>query len=429
MKISKTVVKEKSLELEYILLLYVSASFLSLCILILQSSYYNLDSIHNVLWSSYDLPGIGITNIPKSFGVHFFGDFLHVITASTRDLGDTLYYPYLPASLIVGIFFSIFSYQFAVFLYFLIFFPIFFRPLFLIWHFLTTTQKFLMSIFLTFNIGTLYLFDRGNIQLVVSAFIALFIFFFAKKRYSLAAIALGVAVSIKLWPIFFVFPLFRLKKYRSFALLCFTALVLNVLPLLYFNSNSLGLFGYIKAQFLQIISFGSLQSGLWHAGGKNSSFSAFLYFFDEFTPLHQPFRFVLQHFIFLQILGLLGVIFILLKNRLLLSEQFLVIALFLLLFPSAQYGYSMSILIPVLIFCVYEKHYSINITKSDKTLGYTFYCAIFAMIPISYVLPVQQTEQWFVDMNTLFTPTMLGISFFGLIGKTVSKKSSRKSHT
>ena len=53
---------------------------------------------------------------------------------------------------------------------------------------------------------------------------------------------------------------------------------------------------------------------------------------------------------------------------------------------------------------------------------------MFAMIPISYVLPVQQTEQWFVDMNTLFTPIMLGISFIGLIQKTAAYKPKRLGH-
>ena len=424
---SKKEFKEKSLGLELPLILYVSASFISLFILIFQSSYYKLDAIHNVLWSSYDLPGIGITNIPKPFGEHFFGDFLHVITASTRDLGDTLYYPYLPASLIVGKFFSIFSYQFAVILYFSVFFTVYFRPLHLIWNLLNITEKFLLAIFLSFNIGTLYLFDRGNIQLVVSAFIAVFIFYIAKKRYNLAALALGVAVSIKLWPLFFVFPLIRLKKYRAFALLCIMAIVLNVLPLLIFKSNSLGTFGYIKSQFAQIVSFGSLQSGLWHAGGKNSSFAALLYFLDNFTAFHQPFRFILQHFVILQMLGLIGVAFVLLRNRLLLGEQFLTISLFLLLFPSAQYGYSMSILIPTLIYCIYEKYHLRNNNLKD-TLDYIFYWTMFAMIPISYVLPVQQTEQWFVDLNTLFTPIMLGISFIGLIQKTAAYKPKRLGH-
>jgi hypothetical protein len=408
----------KGLSMPSLLIYYAGLTLLNFLVLIFQSAYYGSDTIHNLIWYSPDFPVIGLTEIPQPFGNHFFGDFLHVITAATRELGDTPYYPYLPASLIVGEFFSWFPYAFAVGLYFIIFFSLYFLPVYLVRGVLDSAGKLLLSFFLIFNIGTLYLFDRGNIQLVVSACLSAFIYFYAKQKHITAAVFLGIAASIKLWPILFIWPMLRVKEWRPIIWFSTTVLSLNILPLLIFNTNGFSKIQYIREQFDQIVSFGSIESGLWHAGGKNSSLTAMLYSISEFTPIQEPFKFLLEHFLVIQVLGLLTIAIGLLRNQLSPSENFLFIALFVLLFPSAQYGYSASILIPILIFHFYEKSVFTTKKTSRITHEYKVLSIMLALLPISYVLPIEQSSvQWIIDVNTFLTPAFLLIAYIGFFHK------------
>ncbi len=408
----------KGLTITSLLIYYTGLTILNFLVLLFQNAYYGLDTIHNLIWYSPDLPGIGITEIPQSFGIHYFGDFLHVITAATRELGNTPYYPYLPASLIVGAFFSWFPYTLAVGLYFITFFPLYFLPVYLVRQFLDSSGKLLISIFLIFNIGTLYLFDRGNIQLVVSACLSAFIYFYAIEKHIAASVFLSIAASIKLWPVLFIWPLLKAKEWRSIVWFSTIVLSLNILPLLIFETNGSSKINYILEQFNQIISFGSIESGLWHAGGKNSSLTALFYSMSEFTPIQEPFKFLLEHFLIVQVLGLLMFTIGLLRSKLSPSENFIFIALFLLLFPSAQYGYSASILIPILVFHFYERSKSISKKVDRRTFESKVLLLMLALLPVSYVLPIEQASaQWVIDVNTFLTPTLLLIVYMGYFRK------------
>jgi hypothetical protein len=408
----------KGLTLASLLIYYTGLTILNFLVLLFQNAYYGLDTIHNLIWYSPDFPVIGLTEIPQPFGNHFFGDFLHVITAATRELGDTPYYPYLPASLIVGEFFSWFPYAFAVGLYFIIFFPLYFLPVYLVRGVLDSAGKLLLTFFLIFNTGTLYLFDRGNIQLVVSACLSVFVYFYAKQKHITAAVFLGIAASIKLWPVLFIWPLLRAKEWRPIVWFSTIVLFLNVLPLIIFETNGSSKINYILEQFNQIISFGSIESGLWHAGGKNSSLTALFYSMSEFTPIQEPFKLLLEHFLIIQVLGLLMIAIGLMRNQLSPSENFIFIALFVLLFPSAQYGYSASILIPILVFHFYERSRSISKKVDRLTFEFKVLLLMLALLPVSYVLPIEQASvQWIIDVNTFVTPTLLLIVYIGYFRK------------
>ena len=418
--------RSKGLTITSLLIYYAGLTILNFLVLLFQNAYYGLDTIRNLIWYSPDLPGIGITEIPQSFGIHYFGDFLHVITAATRELGNTPYYPYLPASLIVGEFFSWFPYTFAVGFYFITFFPLYFLPVYLVRQLLDPAGKLLISIFLILNIGTLYLFDRGNIQLVVSACLSAFIYFYAIQKHVTASIFLGIAASIKMWPVLFIWPLLRAKEWRPIVWFSTIVLSLNILPLLFFKTNGSSKIDYIREQFSQIISFGSIESGLWHAGGKNSSLTAMLYSMSEFTQIQEPFKFLLEHFLIIQILGLLTIAIGLMRNQLSPSENFILIALFVLLFPSAQYGYSASILIPILIFHFYEKSRLISKKTDRLTFEFKILFLMLALLPVSYVLPIQQASaQWIIDVNTFLTPTFLLIAYIGYFHKSVIGEGDR----
>jgi hypothetical protein len=245
-----------------------------------------------------------------------------------------------------------------------------------------------------------------------------FVYFYAKQKHITAAVFLGIAASIKLWPVLFIWPLLRAKEWRPIVWFSTIVLFLNVLPLIIFETNGSSKINYILEQFNQIISFGSIESGLWHAGGKNSSLTALFYSMSEFTPIQEPFKLLLEHFLIIQVLGLLMIAIGLMRNQLSPSENFIFIALFVLLFPSAQYGYSASILIPILVFHFYERSRSISKKVDRLTFEFKVLLLMLALLPVSYVLPIEQASvQWIIDVNTFVTPTLLLIVYIGYFRK------------
>lgn len=405
----------RQISLSTSLLTYVALSFLSIFILIFQTAYYSLPAVQNVLWYPGDLPGIGITEVPKSFGQHYFGDFLHVITASTRSLGETPYYPYMASSLTIGKLFSLFPYQLSVFAFFGLFLPVFLSPLLLLTKSLSSTERVLLLMVASFNIGTLYLIDRGNIQLVVSASISLFFLFQAKQKNLIAALCLSIGMSIKIWPIIFLLPLFLIRSYKPILIAISSAIALNFLPLLTFYASDPRRWSYTQSQISQILTFSSIDSGLWHAGGKNTSLAALIYFVGQVQSFTSFRDLLLSNYALVQYIGVFALLIGLLKNRKSLRNQFLLVSIFALIVPSAQYGYSMSILIPTLCFGIYEQVAGRKSGCGNTNIPLPYHLVILSMLPISLVLPIEQTSQWFVDLNTLLSPILLSAAFILLI--------------
>lgn len=417
---------KRTISLNTLISIYSFGIVINLFVLIFQSAYFGTDGIHNYLWFSEDLPGIGITNPPQAFGNHYFGDFLHAIIAGDRKLGDTPYFPYLPASILFGKFFSIFNYRFAVALYFFIFIPILYIMMILLRKKLGKTEIINLFLPLVFNTGLLYLIDRGNIQLIVSAGISLFLYFLYLKKPVLSGLALGLAIAIKFWPIIFLMPLLR-KEHRKLILTVIVSFFgLNLLALLIFDVNSAGWIAYLHSQFSQIIQFGSINSGLWHAGGKNSSLAAFLNLIGHFGFLRNPMAFLLANYLGIQLIGAILLLLILFRYPISIGESMLLCGTYILVFPSAQYGYSLSILIPLILFNLLETCLPKQGLKSNR-IGLHLLFAAIAIMPISFVLPINQSSQWLIDVNTVLTPVSLLLCGLILSSTVIKKDKAKKS--
>lgn len=416
---------KRTISLNALVSIYCFGIVINLFVLIFQSAYFGTDGIHNYIWYSQDLPGIGIKNPPQAFGNHYFGDFLHVLIAGDRKLGDTPYFPYLPASILFGKFFSFFSYRFAVSLYFLIFIPILYVMIILLKKNLEKYDTVNLILPLVFNTGLLYLIDRGNIQLIVSAGISLFLYFLYLKKPILSGLALGIAISIKFWPIIFLIPLLRKENRKLINAAIISFFLLNVLALLIFDINSKGWIAYLHSQFSQIIQFGSINSGLWHAGGKNSSLAAFFNLIGHFDLLRDPIAFLLANYFAIQIVGAILLLLMLHRHPMLISESMLLCGVYILIFPSAQYGYSLSILIPLIIFNLLETCLPKAGLKSHR-IGLHLLFALIAIMPISFVLPLNQSSQWLVDVNTVLTPLSLLFCGFTLSLMVIKRDKAKK---
>ena len=57
-------------------------------------------------------------------------------------------------------------------------------------------------IFGLLNVGNIYSFDRGNVQIAVTALIVLGVYFASKEKYLKFALCISLAGAIKVWPFF-----------------------------------------------------------------------------------------------------------------------------------------------------------------------------------------------------------------------------------
>jgi Glycosyltransferase family 87 len=85
----------------------------------------------------------------------------------------------------------------------------------------------------------LFLVDRGNIDGLVFILSFLFFIFYEKKRYLLSAIMLGLAVAMKVCPIFYAIILLSNKKYKEFFVVVLTAIAATLGSLFFFEGNFL----------------------------------------------------------------------------------------------------------------------------------------------------------------------------------------------
>lgn len=91
-----------------------------------------------------------------------------------------------------------------------------------------TTFSFLCICFLL-SYPLWFLVDRGNLEAVSWLMVALGVFFYWKKKWYIAAMTLGVAASMKLFPLVFLGLLIGARKYRAFVCGIFSAIVATIL--------------------------------------------------------------------------------------------------------------------------------------------------------------------------------------------------------
>lgn len=86
---------------------------------------------------------------------------------------------------------------------------------------------------------TLICLDRGNVDILLFIFVALFAITFAQKRYVLAAFLLAIAIGMKFYPIIFIILFFKEKRFYE-AILCFAfTAVLTLFALASFKAGIL----------------------------------------------------------------------------------------------------------------------------------------------------------------------------------------------
>jgi hypothetical protein len=398
---------------------YLIGIFLSLVYLLIEFNYFQISHFNNFFWNWDDFPGI--PNVPEvsPLGNHYFGDFLHLITVSKNDLGTIPYWPYFPFANIFGLPFLSINYLLAYFLFASVFFLLTYINALGILKYLNFKDIVILLIFIFSNVGSVYLLDRGNIQLAVTAFISLGLFFLLKSKYKLFALFIGLAAALKVWPILFLVILLKRKEFKTFGIGVFCFVTANIVALLILDVAVGDFINFFSNQILEINSFNSYKGELWHAGGKNTSLFVIINIFEQNGVFSSIISSFLNNYKYLQLLALIIFIFLYLRTKVLdLTFEFLLISCFLLIVPTAQYGYAasiLSILIPLLIINPLQSEINIPQRFTERIVNFIKEDSILitlGIVLVPWTIRIRDLSgdyRYPLDLNSVFSP--MGLTF------------------
>jgi hypothetical protein len=204
----------------------------------------------------------------------------------------------------------------------------------------------------------LYLIDRGNIEGFVFIFLGLFFLAFLRKNLMLAALFLGLASAMKLYPCVFALLFIKDKQYKPVFFSAILTVLLSFISILFFN-------GSIMENILGLVNELSRFSKAMIGG-----VSASIFFRHWFYINPNKFLLIFNFSAFLSIIGISW--FILKKDLELWESTMLLVSLTILLMPVSFLYKLISITFPLLFF--------VNSIKYSK---YDFFISIlFALILI-----------------------------------------------
>ena len=412
--------------------IYLICFFISISYLLIGLNYFQINALNNLVWNWDDYPGIPNVPTVSAFGGHYFGDFLHLITAGNNPPGETPYWPYLPLANIFSVPFLYVNYLTGYVIFASVFLLLSYINTWSLFKFLNFKDSVIFTIFFIFgNVGTLYLIDRGNIQLAVTGFIGLSIFFLMQNRFYLFAFFIGIAGAIKVWPLLFLIYLVRQCKLKSLLLGLTTFMVLNFLALMFMRVPMFEIIPFISQQINEIRQFNSAKGPYWHAGAKNTSLLVTLNIFSQIEFMSKITSYLIEHYLYVQVIALL--VFILLYLRLKQKNtilELLIISCFLLVIPTSQYGYStsiLSILVPLLIIDPIFFNRNNNFARNIKE-KFRFFLVkrgiivLLAIVLVSWTIRIPDRSgdtRYPMDLNSVFSP--LGILLMMCLGFWVLK--------
>ncbi len=182
----------------------------------------------------------------------------------------------------------------------------------------------------------LFLFDRANFELICFVFVALSVFFFARRSFMVSGILLSAAVGMKLFPIVFLVLFLSEKRYKEAATSVLASLVLTVASVAFLSHGDI--VGYLRS-YLETLHYYQSNYVVGNDGLDfgNSLFGALKVLFFEGANSHLE-KLLLPYLVFASVaFVLLSLYVITIEKQLWKKVTLMVIALCLLPYVSADY--------------------------------------------------------------------------------------------
>lgn len=240
----------------------------------------------------------------------------------------------------------------------------------------------------------LYLFDRGNIDLILFVLFAGFILCFKKEKYLFGAVLLAIVNAIKPFPVLFLLLFLFKKKYKEFFLSVLTTIFLIFIGFMMFKG---GIFNQISVFLANLIEYKEL-----YVLGNNSlgmTLSSSLYMMLKFllTQTSKPIMstvLLVNIYSFISVLITGMVIFFVWKEKVF-WKQVSLLTLQMLLIPYVINDYKYIFLfVPIWLFVNTKK-----VTKFDL-----YYAILFGLL----LIPKNVIFYYFVsDLMHIFSPSII----------------------
>ena len=211
------------------------------------ASYFNKGTIQNVFsYVGADGPaGYANSVKPKELGVHLFGDYLlprwqsdlkspwFISDPSTGPVNN-----YLPFTMAVFWLFGRIAYWKSFILFMSIGIG---TMLTAIWFSIQGTSRMkrlqLISAGVLVSGPFISIIDRGNVQVLLTALCCLSLFLWLRNRKTMAAIALGLAVALKGYPVLLLLLWIRERRWKDCLISLSTIFVVTITPLFFYSGG------------------------------------------------------------------------------------------------------------------------------------------------------------------------------------------------
>jgi len=223
---------------------------------------------------------------------------------------------------------------------------------------MTFIQK--VSIFLI-AYPMLFALDRANIEIFVFLFVGLFVYFyFYKSNYILAAIFLGLAISMKLYPGVFILFFLRDKKFKQLIVLLIVCVLVSFIPLLIFKG---GFTVNLRQMLANMRNFSSSYNGVAGLQHNNTLYGLLCISFYGFAVIFRNISFsdltslglyemLMKPYLILVIILFLLIVLFIIKTKMRDSLAYLLLTVCMIIFPNISYDYKLIFIIPALIFYI-----------------------------------------------------------------------------
>lgn len=98
----------------------------------------------------------------------------------------------------------------------------------------------------------LYLVDRGNLDMLIFIFVALFAMFFGQEKYKTSALFLAMACAMKPFPFLFLILFFAKRKYKEFFLACALTVLFIIGGFMFFKGSIWSQFNILLQSWLNM---------------------------------------------------------------------------------------------------------------------------------------------------------------------------------
>ena len=180
---------------------------------------------------------------PSHIGVHYFSDYSAMVAAAQRTNPWALSNNYPPFAMLIFKIFGVFPSQLGLIAWLVFSALAMLLPLWAVRRSsLSNSQRILLILAVCLSAPYIATLDRGNVIAILPLLITIFYLSYQKNKFCVAGVFLGIAISIKIYPIIILVYLYKRRSWKVISWSIIYFLLLTFVSTLFFNNSSQNFF-------------------------------------------------------------------------------------------------------------------------------------------------------------------------------------------